>query len=302
MTQHCPTETAKTEPPARDRALAEQLRLHIEAHAERRISLAELGKLVDLSPFTVQKLFQRQMGLSPLGYQRALKANRLRQALRQGASSTEAVYAAGFSSLSRAQEGATLGMKPSVFARGGEGEEIAWAAEESAYGWILVGETPRGLCWLSLAASKEEAFAQILEEFPRANLTENPEAAHWIAKAIGFVEGEMPLLADKELEEKMDLRGTEFQIRVWQALRKIPRGERLSYGKLAEKMGIPRSTRAVARACATNRVALLVPCHRIVGSNGSLTGYRWGIERKRKLLSAEGDLDLFQSDKKPSMK
>ena len=246
--------------------------------------LAELGRVAGLSPFTVQRLFKQKLGVSPLQYQRALRAGSLRSALKQGANVTDAIYEAGFGSSSRAYEGAALGMTPGRFAAGGKGERIGWAAEHSRFGWMVVGATERGLCWLALAGSSGEAEASLREEFPEATLHRDPALSVLVDAAIEQVAGSgvetSPALA-------LDLRGTAFQLRVWQALRAIPRGETRSYSQLARDMGEPKATRAVARACALNRVALVVPCHRVVGVSGSLTGYRGGVERKKALLDAE---------------
>lgn len=266
----------------------DKIRAYLEAHVDRRVLLAELGRVAGMSPFTVQRLFKRAMGVSPLAYQRGLRAGRLRQALKQGDSVTHAVYNAGFSSSSRAYEGAALGMTPARFARGGRGERIAYAAARSPFGWMVVGATERGLCWLALAATRAEAEASVRAEFPEAELRRDPAMARWIEAAMQFVSGEAEGKRSFAAGAELDLRGTAFQLRVWQTLRQIPRGETRSYSQLARELGDAKATRAVARACATNRVALLVPCHRVVGASGALTGYRWGVERKRDLLASEG--------------
>jgi AraC family transcriptional regulator of adaptative response/methylated-DNA-[protein]-cysteine methyltransferase len=263
----------------------DKVRAHIEAHHDQPVSLAELGRLAGLSPFTVQRLFKQKMGVSPLQYQRALRAARLRGALKQGETVTNAIYVAGFGSSSRGYEGAQLGMTPARFAAGGRGEQIGWCAVRSRFGWIIVGATKRGLCWLSLSATKSEAEASLREEFPAAALKRDPSLNAMVEAALSVVCGQTK--PSEKLTPRLDLRGTTFQLRVWQALRQIPRGETRSYSQLAREMGAPKSTRAVARACAINRVALVVPCHRVVGVSGALTGYRWGVERKRKLLEAE---------------
>jgi AraC family transcriptional regulator, regulatory protein of adaptative response / methylated-DNA-[protein]-cysteine methyltransferase len=263
------------------------VRAHIEKNVDRRVGLEELGRVVGMSPFTVQRAFKREMGVSPLAYQRALRAGELRSALRQGETVTNAIYAAGFGSSSRAYEGSGLGMTPARFAQGGRGEQINWCAAPSPFGWVTVGATERGLCWLSLAGSKAEAAATVRAEFPAATLKRDAALEKWVDAAMAFVREGDDLVQDRASAERLDLRGTVFQLRVWQALRQIPRGETRTYSQLAREMGIPKSTRAVARACATNRVALLVPCHRVIGVSGSLTGYRWGVERKEKLLEAE---------------
>jgi AraC family transcriptional regulator of adaptative response/methylated-DNA-[protein]-cysteine methyltransferase len=266
----------------------EKIRTHIEANLDRPVPLAELARLVKLSPFTVQRLFKQGMGVSPLQYQRALRAGSLRGALKQGDNVTDAIYNAGFGSSSRAYEGAQLGMTPLRFAQGGRGEQIGWASAPSPFGWVIVGATARGLCWLALAGTSAKAAASLREEFPLATLRRDPSLSRLVDAAVGQVAGQKAKSSPNAGQPlPLDLRGTAFQLRVWQALRAIPRGQTRSYSQLARELGNPNATRAVARACATNRVALLVPCHRVVGASGSLTGYRWGIERKRQLLEAE---------------
>ena len=274
--------------------IMDKIRTHIEANFDRRISLAELGRVAGLSPFTVQRRFKQQLGVSPLEYQRALRAGSLRSRLKNGGSVTDAIYAAGFGSSSRVYEGAALGMTPGRFARGGRGERIGYAAAPSPFGWIIVGATARGLCWLALAATETEAEATLRAEFPAAELFADAALLPWVTAALEMVQGSTDAARDasrdpawSEAIAELDLRGTAFQLRVWQALRAIPRGQTLSYSELARRLGMPKATRAVARACATNRVAMVVPCHRVVGADGSLTGYRWGVERKRQLLAAE---------------
>jgi len=286
----------------------DRVRAHIEAHHDRPVSLAELGRLVRLSPFTVQRLFKQALGVSPLQYQRALRAASLRGALKQGESVTSAIYNAGFGSSSRGYDGAQLGMTPARFAAGGRGEQIGWCSARSPFGWVIVGATGRGLCWLSLAGTKAEAESSLREEFPAATLRRDPALASMVdaalqsvcgpadsseklaAQKISFNNATKSVRANRErlAPPQVDLRGTAFQLRVWQALRQIPRGETRSYSQLARELGEPKAVRAVARACAMNRVALVVPCHRVVGAGGALTGYRWGVERKRQLLEAEG--------------
>jgi AraC family transcriptional regulator of adaptative response/methylated-DNA-[protein]-cysteine methyltransferase len=270
----------------------DKIRAHIEANLDRQLPLAELGRLVNLSPFTVQRLFKQAFGVSPLQYQRALRAASLRGALKQGETVTQAIYTAGFGSSSRGYDGAQLGMTPARFAQGGRGEQIGYATAPSPFGWVIVGATKRGLCWLALAATKSEAEASLREEFPLATLESDPSLTNLVTAALTKVCGPtspFKTLAPPQvpLQLELDLRGTAFQLRVWQALRQIPRGQTRSYSQLAREMGEPNATRAVARACAMNRVALVVPCHRVVGANGALTGYRWGMERKRLLLEAE---------------
>ena len=266
------------------RADLEKIRAHIEANLDRQVPLAELGRLVHRSPFTVQRLFKQTMGVSPLKYQRALRLGSLRSALKQGDTVTNAIYDAGFGSSSRAYEGAQLGMTPARFAAGGRGEQIGYTTARSPFGWLVVGATALGLCWLALGSTSAEAEASLRKEFPLATVRRDPALKGLVDAAVGAV---VESGADSGRELALDLRGTAFQLRVWQALRAIPRGQTRSYSQLARELGDPKATRAVARACATNRVALVVPCHRVVGVSGALTGYRWGLDRKRQLLAAE---------------
>ena len=265
----------------------DKIRAHIEAHLDRPVPLAELGRIAGLSPFTAQRLFKKQLGVSPLQYQRALRASRLRNGLKQGGTVTDAIYEAGFGSSSRAYEGSALGMTPARFAKGGKGEQIGWATARTPFGWMIVGSTERGMCWLALGSTSAEAEASLREEFPLATLRPDPSLSQLVDAALDSVRDGSDLVHSRARVESLDLRGTVFQLRVWQALRAIPRGETRTYSQLAREMGEPKSTRAVARACATNRVAIVVPCHRVIGVSGSLTGYRWGVDRKRQILAAE---------------
>ncbi len=265
----------------------DRVRRHIEANLDRAVSLAELGRIASLSPFTVQRQFKQQMGVSPLQYRRALRAGSFRSALRQGSQVTAAIYNAGFGSSSRAYEASPLGMPPTRFAQGGRGERIGWCAAPSPFGWIIVGSTSRGLCWLSLAGSEGGAFRTLQTEFPAAELHPDPSLRTLVNAALASVREGEDLAAERKLPGALDLRGTVFQLRVWQALRQIPRGQTRTYGELACDLGQPTAARAVARACATNRVALLVPCHRVIGADGASSGYRWGRQRKEKILAAE---------------
>jgi AraC family transcriptional regulator of adaptative response/methylated-DNA-[protein]-cysteine methyltransferase len=179
-------------------------------------------------------------------------------------------------------------MTPARFAQGGKGEKISWATARSPFGWVIVGSTMRGLCWLALTGTAAEAEASLRAEFPAAELRRDASLSKQVDAAVAIVKGGTKQVQDENTPKALDLRGTAFQLRVWQALRAIPRGETRTYSQLARELGHPKATRAVARACALNRVSVLVPCHRVVGVSGSLTGYRWGVDRKRQLLEAEG--------------
>jgi AraC family transcriptional regulator of adaptative response/methylated-DNA-[protein]-cysteine methyltransferase len=267
---------------------------HIARGLDRPVRLVELGRLTGLSPFTAQRLFKQAMGISPAAYQRALKANALRGQLAKGTSVTNAIYEAGYSSSSRAYESAPLGMTPGRFLTGGRGETIRYAAVDCSVasqdaglrrlGWIIVGSTDRGICWLALGATTAEVEASLRIEFPAATLVADPALEATVAQVLEHFR-DAPTTAGSSLP--IDLRGTAFQLRVWSALQQIPAGETLTYSQLAARLGNPAATRAVARACALNRVSVMVPCHRIIGASGSLTGYRWGSDRKRQWLASE---------------
>jgi AraC family transcriptional regulator of adaptative response/methylated-DNA-[protein]-cysteine methyltransferase len=263
----------------------DKIRTYIERNIDRQVTLDQLGRVAGLSPFTVQRLFKQAMGVSPLQYQRALRAGSLRKALKQGETVTNAIYDAGYGSASRAYEGALLGMTPTRFAQGGKGEKIWFTTARSKFGWLVVGATSRGLCWLSLGTTSEDAEKSLREEFPAAELRRDISLLQLVDQVLVSLAGTYNQATAPPVP--LDLRGTAFQLRVWQALRQIPRGETRTYSQLAKQLGDPNATRAVARACATNRVALVVPCHRVVGASGDLAGYRWGVERKRQLLNAE---------------
>ncbi len=274
---------------------------YLESHLDEPVRLETLGKLVKLSPFTAQRLFKKTMCATPAQYQRAMRANSLRGQLRDGVSDvTTAIYAAGYGSSSRAYEQTLLGMTPGKFLAGGQGESIRFAiAKAASMGWIIVAGTHRGLCWAALGDTSEALEAGLRREFPAASIQSDPNLQATIAAVLEIVIGQQGRADSTKRQSNLplDLRGTAFQLRVWAALQQIPAGETRSYSQLAAEMGNPKATRAVARACATNRVALLVPCHRVVGATGSLTGYRWGLERKRALLAEERKRALLSAER-----
>lgn len=265
----------------------ERLCQYLQKHVDRHVSLNELGRLAGASPFTVQRLFQRVLGTSPSNYQRELRAAELKRHLqtiesaRNGAV-TEAIYRAGYGSSSRVYEDSRLGMSPGKYRSGGSGEQIGYAAAECALGWILIAATKKGVCAVLLGGSESEVRESLQAQFPAAEISASPSLRPKIEQVLArctenHTAKELPL----------DIRGTAFQQRVWQALRQIPRGETMSYSEVARQIGSPKAIRAVATACAQNRLALLVPCHRVIASNGKLAGYRWGLERKQKILDME---------------
>ncbi|MFZ5826375.1 MAG: bifunctional DNA-binding transcriptional regulator/O6-methylguanine-DNA methyltransferase Ada [Bacillota bacterium] len=253
--------------------------------AETPPSLAELGTAVGLSPFHLQRLFKRATGLSPREYANHCRLERLKVGLKQGATVTEALYEAGYGS-SRAlydQAQTHLGMTPSAYRRGGAGERIAYACAETPLGWVLVAATGRGLCALRFGEAEGALVAELAAEFPRAALVPGAsELAPYVEAVKAYLSG-----GRTSLDLPLDVKATAFQQQVWGALRSIPYGEVRSYREVAAMIGQPAAVRAVARACATNPVALAVPCHRVVRANGDLSGYRWGVERKQRLLERE---------------
>lgn len=277
--------------PAGEHAEAQTVRRlcdYLDRHLERVVTLHELGRLASLSPFTVQRMFERVLGVSPRHYQIEQRSTRLRDRLADGRSVTDAIYEAGFSSSSRMYEGADarLGMRPERFRKGGLGESIRFVVTECPLGRVLVAATAIGLCAVTLGDDAEAMEQELRERFPAAEIQKaamHDRRLGATARAVISNMTEHPVALDLPL----DLRTTAFEQRVWRALQAIPRGETRSYSAVAEELGQPRAVRAVARACARNPLALVVPCHRVVGKNGQLTGYRWGTDRKQALLQLE---------------
>ncbi|HEX5832056.1 MAG TPA: bifunctional DNA-binding transcriptional regulator/O6-methylguanine-DNA methyltransferase Ada [Gemmatimonadaceae bacterium] len=258
---------------------------HIDAHLDEPVTLDALAAVAGGSPFHLQRTFKRIVGLSPRQYRDARRLERLKVQLRRGDTVSRATFEAGFGSSRAVYEkaGAGLGMSPAAYRRGGAGVRIRYALSPTRLGCLLVAATERGVCAVSLADSVEQLEAALRREFPNADLARDDGAlAEWMAAIVEHVEGVRP-----RLTVPTDLEGTEFQLRVWRALQEIPYGSTRSYREVADAIGQPSAARAVARACATNRVALVVPCHRVVREDGSISGYRWGAERKRRLLDEE---------------
>lgn len=248
-------------------------------------SLDVLARRAGYSRFHFLRMFQELTGLTPRRYAEGIRAQRLRTALSSGARVADAVAEAGFGSESRVYEdtGALLGMTPGAFRRGGQGERISSAAVDSPFGRLLVAATVSGICFLGFSEPDEVMRAELRRRFPHAEIVDDDQGlATMTNKIIAFMDE--PVLG---LDLPLDLRGTAFQLRVWEALRHIPVGETRSYGELATIVGSPKSARAVARSCADNPVALAIPCHRVISQDGSISGYRWGVPRKRALLARE---------------
>jgi AraC family transcriptional regulator of adaptative response/methylated-DNA-[protein]-cysteine methyltransferase len=247
--------------------------------------LATLAASAGLSPYYFHRLFKATTGVTPREYAAAQRAKRVRERLTQSKSVTEAIYDAGFNSSGRFYESSTrtLGMTPSRFRAGGPGAEIRFAVGECSLGSILVARSAKGVCAILLGDDPEALVRGLQDRFPQATLIgADGSFEQTIAAVIGFVE--QPALG---LDLPLDVRGTAFQQRVWRALRTIPVGRTMSYAEVARRIGAPASVRAVAQACSANPIAVAIPCHRVVRTDGSLSGYRWGVDRKRSLLDRE---------------
>lgn len=253
--------------------------------AETAPTLAELGTAAGMSSFALQRLFRRVLGVTPRQYFATRQTHRFRQQLPGSATVTSAVYTAGYGSSSRVYEKSTgtLGMTPGTYRKQGATETIRYSIAPSPLGRILVAATARGICAVAFADTDDELLADLERDFARAAITrDNAALAENLAAVLDQLR-EHPVSTALPL----DVRATAFQRRVWDALQQIPRGETRSYGELAQSIGQPAAVRAVARACSQNPVAVIVPCHRVIGKNGEITGYRWGIERKQRLLALE---------------
>ena len=248
--------------------------------------LEELAASVGLSPFHFHRQFKAVTGLTPRAYGAAQRAKRVRAELADGETSvTSAIYGAGFNSSSRFYEKSAeaLGMTPSAFKRGGMDAEIRFAVGECSLGAILVARSLKGICAISLGDDPEALIRELEDRFPNARLIGGDhDFEQVVAQVVGFVEE--PRVG---LDLPLDVRGSTFQERVWQALREIPAGETASYSEIAQRIGAPGAVRAVANACGANTIAVAIPCHRVVRTDGALSGYRWGVERKRALLEKE---------------
>lgn len=250
-------------------------------------SLDALAARAGLSPWHFHRVFKSHVGVTPKAYAAAVRARRLAEKLGDpDATVTDAVYEAGYGSSSRAYaaiEG-RLGMTPTSYRKGGEGEIIRYAVAPCSLGLVLVAGTPRGICAIEFGDDADALVGELRARLPRATLKPAEADFHdWLETVLSFIEAPA-----KGLDLPLDIRGTAFQQRVWAALRDIPPGTTLTYAELARKIGRPSATRAVARACASNRIAVAIPCHRVIRTDGTLAGYHWGMERKQALLEREG--------------
>jgi AraC family transcriptional regulator of adaptative response/methylated-DNA-[protein]-cysteine methyltransferase len=257
----------------------------LDEHLTENPNLDFLSRQLKVSPSHLQRIFKQLMGISPRQYLEARRADRFKEGINTGRSVTEAIYDAGYGSSSRLYEKAAeqIGMTPATYRKGGQGMTIGYTIVESPLGWLLVGATGRGICSVKLGDDGEQLRNELQLEFPRAEIgRDDKQLQSQVKTLLECLAGQAP-----HAELPLDLQGTAFQMRVWKELRRIPRGQTVSYKELAARIGQPTAARAVARACATNPVAIITPCHRVVRENGALGGYRWGIERKRALLENE---------------
>ncbi len=271
-------------PPAATLRVA-RAREFLDQHVDQSVTLTALAQTVGMSPYHLHRVFKKLTGFTPKEYLNARRAERLRSRLQQGESVSRATYEAGYGS-SRSvyeQSYARLGMTPAAYRRGGQGMQIRYSLVTSPMGRLLVAATERGICSVQLGDSDSTLEEHLRREYPAAEIERaQGEIDEWVADVVGLLRGHDPIS-----ELPLDVRATSFQWQVWKALQQIPLGMTKSYRDIARAVGRPAAMRAVARACATNPVALVVPCHRAVRADGELGGYRWGVERKRKLLEQE---------------
>jgi AraC family transcriptional regulator, regulatory protein of adaptative response / methylated-DNA-[protein]-cysteine methyltransferase len=247
--------------------------------------LEDLAAAVGLSPYHFHRIFKAALGVTPKAYATAHRHKRVRERLGKSETVTGAIYDAGFNSNGRfyANSSQLLGMTPTDFRAGGGGQSVRFAVGECSLGLVLVGATAKGVCAIILGDDPKTLQTELWDMFPNAELTRGDrEFQNLVAKVIAFVDA-----PSGNLDLPLDVQGTAFQHRVWDALRRIPPGATATYTEIADRIGAPKAVRAVARACATNKISLAIPCHRVVRSDGSLAGYRWGVERKRALLDKE---------------
>ncbi|MEO1311874.1 MAG: methylated-DNA--[protein]-cysteine S-methyltransferase [Pseudomonadota bacterium] len=259
----------------------------IEDNADERLPLDRLAEIGGLSAGRLQKSFKDAFGVSPKAYQEAVRAGAFKRALKSGDDVAGAAFEAGYGSTSRVYETAvkSIGMTPSAYREGGRGEHVSYVLQDTVIGRLMIAATDRGICFVQFADEDAPLIEGLRAEFPNAEIAPAPPSDQSEAWAAALAEhlkcgGPRPDLP-------LDLRGTAFQMKVWRFLMTIPEGDVLSYTELAEKVGNPKAVRAAASACARNRVAILIPCHRVLRSDGSLGGYRWGLDRKRALLDQE---------------
>lgn len=267
-------------------ALVSQAASLLANSSEENVRLESIAVQMNSSPEKLRRAFRTMTGLSPREFAEAARLKQFKKLLRQGQSITEALYACGFGSPSRIYEktNSHLGMTPAEYKKGAPGMHIEYSITKTTLGHVLVGATERGISAIYLGENDKQLVAELRAEYPKADVSQNSEGnAAWLKEIIKRIEGEAP-----SVELPLDVQATAFQRRVWQELQKIPLGTTRTYTQVARALGNPNSVRAVARACATNPVSIVVPCHRVIRTDGQLAGYRWGLKRKQELLEREG--------------
>ena len=257
----------------------------LQSDLDEPVNVGSLARKLGVSGDTLRRAFRQQAGLAPKELAAALRLKKFKKLLRAGSSITDALYATGYGSASRVYErsDAHLGMTPATYQKGGKGMKIRYTTAKSWLGEVLVAATERGVSAVYLGDAAPKLVNELREEYPRAEIAAEKGAfSQWVAEILARMEGKAP-----RRELPLDLQATAFQRRVWQELQRIPRGATRTYSQIARAVGKPRAVRAVARACATNPVSIVVPCHRVVRADGNLAGYRWGLSRKEKLLERE---------------
>jgi len=262
-------------------SLLQKARHYLDAHRGERVTLETLASAVGASPFHLQRRFKEAFGVSPREYQDAHRVEAVKSSLKNGSRVTDALFEAGYGSVSRFYEKPRLGMTARDYRAKGKGQRIGYCLFPSSLGTVLLAATARGICSVKLADDAARLRRLLAEEFSQADLVEEPLTA-LKEKILAFMAGEASLA-----RLPLDIRGTVFQRRVWDELRRIPRGETRTYREIARAIGAPAAVRAVGSACGANPVALVVPCHRAVRTDGGLGGYAWGVQRKKKLLALE---------------
>jgi AraC family transcriptional regulator, regulatory protein of adaptative response / methylated-DNA-[protein]-cysteine methyltransferase len=268
----------------------QRARDYLDQHLGEAITLERLGSIARMSPYHLQRTFKRVVGVTPKAYANARRMERMKSRLREGDTVTRATYEAGFGSGSRAYEHARtgLGMTPGTYRNGGRGMEVLFTVVDTVVGQLLVGATERGVCAVMLGDDAPTLEAALRREYPAASIQRGDrDLKDYTEKVVDRIVGR-----GEETVLPLDVRGSSFQWQVWEALRRIPLGETRSYRAIAQQLGRPTAARAVAQACASNPVALVIPCHRAVRASGELGGYRWGMSRKRQLIQQEKTLAI----------
>lgn len=262
---------------------------YIESHASDKLTLDTLAKMASLSPSRFQKSFKAAFGVSPKAYQDAARMQQFKLSLKEGDSVTGAIYSAGFGSVSRiyGESNRSMGMSPKSYRSGAEHEIIYYACRHTAFGLMMMGATPKGVCFVEFGETEEALHKQLHAEFPHAERLQS--AAQSTIELDAWIEALNLHISDSapRPDLPLDMRGTAFQIQVWQFLLSIKEGDVVSYSDVANKIEKPKAVRAVASACGKNKIGILIPCHRVLRSDGTLGGYRWGLERKKKILANE---------------